>query len=484
MADDTAEFGPGPRQEARRAADALRDARDVLVISHIDADGITAAAVAARTLERLGKPYTLDFEKKIAAETVAMINASPASLVWICDLGSAYMTQFTRDGVLVTDHHVPDPAWRRGQTVLDGFSGSYHVNPHLWGRDGTTEACGAGMTYLVARTVDPGNRDLAVLGLIGAVGDFQDTAQGRLVGWNRAILADAVANGDAVCRQGLRYFGRETRPLISFLQYGSEPRVPGITDNREGCAELFARFGIPTKDADGRNRAWDDLGEDEQAVLADELLSRLPDEADRRSLFGEIYYLPRYPAHTGLRDAKEFATTLNSCGRYDDAGTGVRLCLGDETALKEAEQNRTEHRRNIAGALSMVQENHLLRERRYLQWFDAGDSIRETVVGIVAGMLLNAEGVRHDLTMIAFARADDGIKVSARAPRPLLDRGLDLAAVMTKCAAAVGGLGGGHSVAAGATIPPGKEEVFLALTEDEIARQLGVPQPAQRWFLL
>jgi len=474
MAAETAE-GPGPgfRQEAQRAAAALRNARDVLVISHIDADGISAAAVAARTLERLGKPFKLDFEKKIAPETVAMINASPAALVWICDLGSAYMSQFTRQGVIVTDHHVPDPAWRKGQTALDGFDGSYQLNPHLWDRDGTTEACGAGMTYFLAKAVDPGNRDLAVLAVIGAVGDFQDSAEGRLIGWNRAILKDAEDSGDVVCRQGLRYFGRETRPLLSYLQYGSEPRVEGITDDRDGCADLLGRFGITLRDAAGRNRVWNDLAEDEKAVVADALLGRLSNERERRQLFGEVYCLPNNPPHTGLRDAKEFATILNSCGRYDDAATGARLCLGDAGALKEAEQNRAEHRRNIAGALNYVRDKHLIRERRYIQWFDAGDAIRETVVGIVAGMLLNADWVRHDLTMIAFAQADDGIKVSARTPRSLTDRGLDLAAVMKKCAEDVGGLGGGHSVAAGATIPPGKEETFLALAEDEVARQLG-----------
>lgn len=37
------------------AAQALRDAATILVISHIDADGISAGAIADITAERLGK---------------------------------------------------------------------------------------------------------------------------------------------------------------------------------------------------------------------------------------------------------------------------------------------------------------------------------------------------------------------------------------------------------------------------------------------
>jgi RecJ-like exonuclease len=74
--------------------------------------------------------------------------------------------------------------------------------------------------------------------------------------------------------------------------------------------------------------------------------------------------------------------------------------------------------------------------------------------------------------MIAFAEAEDGIKVSARADRSLGDRGLDLSVVMSTAAQLVGGFGGGHNVAAGATIPPGKEKEFLDAVEDIVASQV------------
>ena len=120
----------------------------------------------------------------------------------------------------------------------------------------------------------------------------------------------------------------------------------------------------------------------------------------------------------------------------------------------------------------MVKERGLVKRRRFIQWFDAGSEIQETVVGIVAGMLLNGDGADRCMPIIAFADAEDGAKVSARADRRLVDRGLDLSSVMKTAAELVGGYGGGHTVAAGATIPPDKKEQFLDIVEDLVSSQV------------
>jgi single-stranded-DNA-specific exonuclease len=49
---------------------------------------------------------------------------------------------------------------------------------------------------------------------------------------------------------------------------------------------------------------------------------------------------------------------------------------------------------------------------------------------------------------------------------------LDLATALTRAAKELNGIGGGHNIAAGATIPKGKEEEFLQLVEREIKLQL------------
>ena len=68
---------PVPELEARAraCADALLEAEEVLLASHIDADGLTSAAVAATALRRAEIPFETVFEKQLDADSVAGIAA-------------------------------------------------------------------------------------------------------------------------------------------------------------------------------------------------------------------------------------------------------------------------------------------------------------------------------------------------------------------------------------------------------------------------
>jgi RecJ-like exonuclease len=65
------------------------------------------------------------------------------------------------------------------------------------------------------------------------------------------------------------------------------------------------------------------------------------------------------------------------------------------------------------------------------------------------------------------------VKVSSRGTHALVRAGLDLSAVMQTASRAVGGDGGGHDVAAGATIPRGEREAFVAEADRIVGEQLG-----------
>jgi RecJ-like exonuclease len=74
--------------------------------------------------------------------------------------------------------------------------------------------------------------------------------------------------------------------------------------------------------------------------------------------------------------------------------------------------------------------------------------------------------------IIGLATSEQGIKVSARGNHDLIVRGLNLARALSEAASAVGGAGGGHDIAAGATIPAGREQEFLALLDSKIGEQI------------
>jgi len=469
-------MGPVPDLDdrAEACAERLRAADSVLLASHIDADGLTSAAVAATALERAGIAFETVFSKQLDADELARIAATDHDTVLFTDFGSGQLDLVAAHEAagdftpVIADHHQPADA-----------DTEYHLNPLLVGIDGAAELSGAGAAYVLARALEPDggdNRDLAALSVVGAVGDMQD-GDGGLRGANQGIVDEGVAAGVLSEETDLALYGRQTRPLPKLLEYASEARIPGISNDEAGAVAFLTDLDLPLKD-DGEWRRWVDLTGEERRTLASALMRRAVTSgvpADRiDGLVGTTYVLADEEPGTELRDVSEFSTLLNATARYERADVGLAVCLGDRgAALDRARTLLRNHRRNLSEGLQWVTSEGVTVEE-HVQWFDAGTRIRETIVGIIAGMAVGADGVRHDLPIVAFAeKSPEEVKVSARGSHFLTDRGLDLSAAMREASREVGGDGGGHDVAAGATIPAGSQRAFLDEVDRIVGEQLG-----------
>ncbi|MFC5368233.1 single-stranded-DNA-specific exonuclease RecJ [Salinirubrum litoreum] len=493
-------MGPVPELEdrARRCADRLRDADEVLLTSHIDADGLTSAAVAASALERAGIPFETVFSKQLDREEVAAIAETGYDTVLFTDFGSGQLdiiAEHERAGdftPVIADHHQPATVAADGGTGAGGAGGSesggsgetrrvdteYHLNPLLEGLDGASELSGAGAAYVLARALEPegtDSRDLAALAIVGAVGDMQD-GDGGLQGANEGIVREGVEAGVVEEATDLALYGRQTRPLPKLLEYASEARIPGISNDEAGAVKFLSGLDLDLKE-DGDWRRWVDLTTEERRTLVSSLMqhavSRGVPASRIEDLIGTSYTLLAEEPGTELRDVSEFSTLLNATARYERADVGLAVCLGDrDDALERARTLLRNHRRNLSEGLQWVKTEGVTREE-HVQWFDAGTRIRETIVGIIAGMAIGADGVDPNVPIVAFAeKSEDEVKVSSRGNHRLTRRGLDLSVVMRECSQAVGGDGGGHDVAAGATIPQGTQSEFIERVNALIGDQL------------
>ncbi|WP_338730173.1 DHH family phosphoesterase [Haladaptatus sp. DJG-WS-42] len=467
--------GPVPELEARAEACAarLREADKVLLVSHIDADGLTSAAIASRALERAEIPFETVFKKQLDETEIASIAARDYETVLFTDFGSGQLDvigaheeagDFTP---VIADHHQP------AETETE-----FHLNPLLFGLDGASELSGAGAAYVLARALGgEANRDLAALAVVGAVGDMQAT-DGELLGANTNIVAEGVEVGVLETGTDLTFYGKQTRPLPKLLEYASDVHIPGISNSERGAHNFLSKLDLNLKDGNEWRR-WVDLSLSERQTLASALLKHAIGRgvpADRiQSLVGTSYTLAAEDEGTELRDPSEFSTLLNATARYDRADVGLAVCLGNrEEALDRARKLLSNHRRNLSDGLRWVTEEGVNREE-HIQWFHAGDRIRETIVGIIAGMAVGADGIDRGVPIFAFAEKTDEpgeVKVSARGSPALVRNGLDLSVVIGEAARSVGGDGGGHNVAAGATVPKGKEQAFIAEADRLVGEQL------------
>lgn len=276
------------------------------------------------------------------------------------------------------------------------------------------------------------------------------------------------------CARDITLFGKQTRPVFKLLQFASDPYIPGLTGNEDGCIEFLAGMDLPLG-GDERWRRWIDLEREEKQKIVSALFQHSlragvePYKIER--LVGEVYTLLNEREGTEMRDASEYSTLLNATARYDHAEVGLAVCMGDrEQAYESARRLLSEHRQNLVQGLLFVKENGVI-QLNNLQYFDAGSSIRETIVGIIAGMSTSIVDNRN-LPIIAFADTDDGVKVSARATQDLIRKGINLSRALSQTCEEIGGSGGGHDIAAGATIPSILKEEFITRLDEIIGAQI------------
>jgi len=448
-------------RKAHELSEFLKREDEILVVTHIDADGITSGAIAYRSLERAGRDVRIRFVKALDEAEIQKI-ADENAFVWFTDLGSGQieLIQENISDFIVSDHHVPE-------IVTDN-----QLNPHIFGHDGSYELSGSTTTYLIARALGL-NHDLVSIAIVGAVGDLQDSNHGKLVGLNREILREGEMNGFVEARKDLRFFGKQTRPVFKMLEYTFDPYLPGISGNENGAIDFLSSINVRLKNDDSWLR-WIDLSKEERKRVVSEIVRILiarnyPFNLITR-IVGESYILLDEPEGTELRDAMEFSTLLNATARYGEEGVGLAVCLGDrDEGYRRAKSLLQNHRRNLSDGIRLVDEIGIT-ELQNIQYFHAGKKILDTIIGIVAGMSYSF--ANRNKPVIAFAESDDGIKVSARATKNLVERGIHLAQAIKMAAEKVGGAGGGHSIAAGATIPKGAEDEFLKVLDRIVGEQL------------
>jgi len=463
------------QRTVEKAVEAIRNSKNkhVEIVSHMDADGVCAAAIISKALDRLGIEHHVKFVRMLYREIIA--DLTPADLTIFTDLGSSQLQNvrehYLGERVIISDHHHPEEAATWPELI--------HFNAHNFGLDGMQEISGAGMTYLIAKELDRRNRDLAVLALIGALGDIQN-AWGKLTGPNREIAKDAIDSGLVGREVDLMLYGRHARPIFKALELFNDPPIPGVSGSPAGSISLLKELNIPLKE-EHRWRRPVDLQHEEKQKLASELITRaytgVPAEFSKyvpSLIIGETFTLTREASSSMLKDAEEFSTCINSTARHEQPLIGLEVAKGNRDVYYRAMLSLIKHhRRNIARGMEFIEDiGFAIGPKGYLQYFDATGEIKETFVGTIASLALSSQYSDPYKPVVGIVRTDGVAKVSARCSKLLFLRGLDMGLAIKSAAKMVGGEGGGHAVACGAQVEEAKIPEFLREFEGRLLRQM------------
>lgn len=453
------------------AREIIENATDIKVYSHIDCDGICSGAILSTILDRQNKEHEIEFVNLDVLDDIEITH----ELTIFSDLGSGQnITTNAKAGqkIIILDHHPPlrDLDYRNDKdyTYLE-------INPLHHGIDGSYYVCGGGLCYFLAKEF--GYNDLSWIGVLSAIGDMQNTKTGHFEGLNKIIQQDAIDGGYLeLTENDINIYGRNTRPLFVALSYFSDVKLP-ITNNTTETMAILEELGIDEKH---NRKTLNELTMEEKGRLFQRLVEMISKVVPGRYvkyipqlIIGDSYTFLKEEESSFLRDASEFSTAMNACGRNHEELVAMEVLKGDRIiALDELEQISKTHRYNLATSIARITEEDdaNIIEMENLQYFD-GNGIKPEIVGTVTGMILGHCNWKKPI--IGFTQTDsDGLKVSLRCSRLLSYDGIHFGSMIREISSQVGGSGGGHAMACGAYIPIDKKSEFLELFNEKLDGQL------------
>ncbi|HXV46686.1 MAG TPA: DHH family phosphoesterase [Nitrososphaera sp.] len=444
---------------------AVENGDEVAVITHLDADGITSGSIIASALARMGARYSVRAVSDMSTSVIERMKAENRDFYVITDLGGGWASHLRKalaDKWVVIDHHqIPE------EEMLTDDSGQI-LNAWKYGIDGGRQVPAGGMAYMVASALDRKNRDLSCIAVVSAVADRQDQGDKKsFVGLNTEILKTAQSLGLVSVDLDIMLTGRETRPLHEALAYTSFPYIDGLTWNREACHALLKDAGIKLKD-NGRWRVLAEFSQEEKSAILDAVAkfvatsnktpTRVLDD-----LIGYVYTLAAEDKRSQLRDAREFSTMLNACGRIGKAGVGIAICMGDRNAMLGAgEEIVGSYRTTLRNYISTIfSEKWRLVDDGRSAFVNGDGLLAEDMLGAVSSLLSGSPSLSGRLLFVRALAKDGTYKFSSRKCLDCKSQA-NLGLIMRHYAEAFEGTGGGHSAAAGCRIPAAALEDFLA----------------------
>ena len=437
------------------------DNKPIRVISHLDSDGLTSASIMLQVLKREKKKFVLSIVKQLNENVLKELSLENYNTIIFTDLGSGYIkliNQYLKNKkIFIFDHHIPD--------VSEIHSNISHVNPNS--SDRIFQISGSGVTYLFAKNLSLENKDLAYLAVIGSIGDSQ-----KFQDLNKQILDDAVDTNKIEIRRVLKMFGAQTKPLYKVLQFSTDPFIPGVTGSEEGALLFMNELGIEVKDND-RFKKLVNLNEEELKKLTTGIiLKRLGSEKNPADIFSDVYLLKEEEDESFTKDAREFSTLLNCCGRLDKPSVGIGVCLNNPKFKNIANELMKEYKIELINGLNWFYNNKdkMIKGNNYLI-MNAQENIRDTLIGTITSIISKANIYRENTILISMAYTiDNNIKVSMRICNGDNSE-IDLREILKEITEDKWE-SGGHKYACGCLIPIENEQEFINKSVDVLNRKV------------
>jgi single-stranded-DNA-specific exonuclease len=461
MADAQQSFGKllqKARDFQNRIVSSAQSRENILILSHYGADGVCASALLSEEISLhyghaqircTGQP-SLRFLEKLKSSSFDLI-----VFVDICAGLSSELSRLFGDRWLAIDHHEIDDSEMDVPNVLNCFQ---------FGFDGAKDISSSGLCYFICEKSR--NKRSAFLAICGALSDGQDVGPRRsLSSLNSKILdSDAQSFGSISTSIDLLFCGREIRPIHESIANTITCFIPGLTGNKDACLASLRGAGVDLKYSTRWKTVSDFTEEEKQRILEAVVPHLAGTMLTVQDLVGTTYTLSSEDEYSPLRDARDFQSLLNSCGRTGKSSVAVSLCLrGDGELQAEAERALGDYRSDLVRCIHTLQssEDRIVATNDYLLY--VGDGIvSDRMGGACCEVLSSFTRVKNKVVMLRVTTAEGEVKLSMRLGRGLIDSnvGLDIGRISRELGRTVSGVGGGLKNSGGVRFTIAKQQEF------------------------
>jgi RecJ-like exonuclease len=469
------------------------------IYSHLDADGLSAAAILGKSLYRENIPFHITILKQLEKEEIIKIKNNlkdNKTILFFLDFGSGQYKELQKKlmlndefiYIIILDHHLPQDVSKKEDYNLlkEIYDETYkwQINPYFYGFDGSLEISGSGLSYFFAKCLNKKNIDLSPIAIVGATGDIQNqTPDKSFSGLNAIILEDAIKLGLVEILNDLNF--SSIKPINEAIAYSKDIYLPGLTGDANKTLIFLKTLGILMENPDGSIRTLNELNKDEKQKISSAIIeySSLKLDIEPQKIIEKLiinrYVLKNEIAGSVLHDTNDFSNLLNACGRLNNSSLGIAIAMGDrKNTYQKSLETLANYKKILVKSFNWLYDNKKIQHKENIQYFFGEDIIPETIVGTIASILVFENNEKFDQAKPIFGLAkregEEVYKVSGRAHESIVNKGVNLSqAIRDACEKSnLEVLGGGHPPAAGTKIPVEKVETFLENCNLIIGNQL------------
>ncbi|MDD6285862.1 DHHA1 domain-containing protein [Methanosphaera sp.] len=424
----------------------------VRLISHNDADGLTSAGIFANAIQKAGGRFHTTILPRLRDSNVKELNKSKYKLFIFSDMGSGNLDSISKlkGDVIIADHHQV-PEGTEPEIQVDNKQ-IIHVNPHIFNIDGTKDVSGSGLSYLSVHGYE--FYELAGLALTGAYGDMQ--FKHGPTGINKLILDEAIEHNTMEIKDELKLAYSNSQPLYKAITYTYNPVIQGLSGNIDETKQFLDNHNIP------KDKLLSQLSKEEYETLKNELINI------NENIYGEIYTIPNIRRE--LTNIEEYSNLLNACGKNKEYTAALSIQLGKYAQIDYAESLLSKYSSNMQNGIEWIKREGSIQEEN-IQYIYTEDKELKKVAAAVSSIGIDL-GILPDKPVLSLMKMDNLIKVSSRTTDNMVEQGVNLGVIMNQASNNFNGSGGGHNIAAGATIPANQKDNFIHLVDEMVEYQI------------